>query len=132
MGSDLELRKMWTIGESWSSCCHPVPQSRRNTWTQLDKRAGTRVVYKGVDRRSEGAMNTDAIRRSELTALARDPLVRLVMASDGVTEAELVDVLRTAQRAVAARAVTSRACDAAPRRRRLRVVPTKARSCVLV
>ena len=40
--------------------------------------------------------------------LARDPLVRLVMASDGVTEDELVTVLQTAQRAVAARAVPPR------------------------
>ena len=77
-------------------------------------------------------MNTDTIRRSDLAALARDPLVRLVMASDGVTEAELVDVLRTAQRAVAARTVASRACDVAPRRRRLGLVPTRARSCVWV
>ncbi len=66
-------------------------------------------------------MNTDTIRRSDLAALARDPLVRLVMASDGVTEDELVAVLRRAQRAVASRAAT---CGVAPRRHRgsLRVV----------
>jgi hypothetical protein len=57
--------------------------------------------------------------------LARDPLVRLVMASDGVTEAAFVAVMETAQRAVDARAATGRHCDAAPRRpmRRLRAVP---------
>jgi hypothetical protein len=42
-------------------------------------------------------MTTDTIRRSDLAALARDPLVRLVMASDGVTEAQFVAVLRRAR-----------------------------------
>jgi hypothetical protein len=51
-------------------------------------------------------MTTDTIRRSDLAALARDPLVRLVMASDGVTEAQFVAVLRDAPRAGAARAAT--------------------------
>jgi hypothetical protein len=71
------------------------------------------------------AMNTDAIRRSDLAALARDPLVRLVMDSDGVTEAEFVAVLLNAQRAVQARTATGRHCEVAPRRRRgaLRAVP---------
>ncbi len=63
-------------------------------------------------------MNTDTIRRSDLAALARDPLVRLVMASDGVTEAEFVAVLRNAQRAVNARTVTGKQCCVAARRRR--------------
>jgi hypothetical protein len=62
-------------------------------------------------------MITDAIRRSDFADLARDPLVRLVMASDGVTEAEFVAVLQTAQRAVDARTATGRNCDVAARRR---------------
>jgi hypothetical protein len=70
------------------------------------------------------AMITDAMCRSDLADLARDPLVRLVMASDGVTEAAFVAVLRTAQRAVNARAATGRHCDAVARRRiGLRVAP---------
>jgi hypothetical protein len=74
-------------------------------------------------------MTTDTIRRSDLAALARDPLVRLVMASDGVTEAQFVAVLRDAQRAVAARAATADPCEAPPRRRgcNLRVVPARTR-----
>ncbi len=63
-------------------------------------------------------MDTDTDRRSNLAALARDPLTRLVMASDGVTEAEFVAVLRGAQRAVRSRTVAARACDVMPRRRR--------------
>jgi hypothetical protein len=70
-------------------------------------------------------MTTDTIRRSDLAALARDPLVRLVMASDGVTEAQFVAVLRDAQRAVAAHRRGLRS----PRRRgcNLRVVPARTR-----
>ncbi|MBS0559033.1 MAG: hypothetical protein JSR21_03160 [Proteobacteria bacterium] len=60
-------------------------------------------------------MLTDTDGLASFADLARDPLVRLVMASDGVTEDELVSVLQTAQRAVAAR-------TAAPRRGRT-VVP---------
>ena len=61
-------------------------------------------------------MSTEALRRSDFADLARDPLVRLVMASDGVTEAEFVALLRTAQRAVNARTATGRNCDLAARR----------------
>jgi hypothetical protein len=74
-------------------------------------------------------MDTEAIRRSDLAALARDPLVRLVMASDGVTEAELVAVLSRAQRAVVAHSVASR-CDAALRSRHLRLVPADMRRSI--
>jgi hypothetical protein len=35
-----------------------------------------------------------------LTEIVRDPLVRLVMASDGVSEHELISVMQRAQRAV--------------------------------
>jgi hypothetical protein len=70
-------------------------------------------------------MSTKAASGSEFIDLARDPLVRLVMASDGVTEADFVAVMRTAQRAVDARAATGRHCDAVARRptRHLRAVP---------
>ncbi len=70
-------------------------------------------------------MADDTVLRCDLAALARDPLVRLVMASDGVTEAEFVAVLRSAQIAVRSRTVTAQNCDVAPRRRRpgLRAVP---------
>jgi hypothetical protein len=97
----------------------------------LVKHTGTEAVYKGFDRRSEGAMADDTVRRSDLAALARDPLVRLVMASDGVSEAEFVAVLRSAQRAVQSRTVTAGNCDVVPRRRRpgLRAVPAYAGRC---
>ncbi len=36
-------------------------------------------------------------------AFVSDPLIRLVMASDGVTEAEMRDVLRTVRAAICAR-----------------------------
>jgi hypothetical protein len=70
-------------------------------------------------------MSVEAIRRSDFAELARDPLVRLVMDSDGVTEAEFVAVLQTARRAMDARTATGRYCDAAARRtgRRIRAVP---------
>jgi hypothetical protein len=70
-------------------------------------------------------MSTKAASGSDFIDLARDPLVRLVMASDGVTEADFVAVMETAQRAVDARAATGRHCDVAARRptRRLRAVP---------
>jgi len=76
-------------------------------------------------------MADDTVHRSDLAALARDPLVRLVMASDGVTEAEFVAVLRSAQIAVRLRTVAAQNCDVAPRRRRpgLRVVPAYAVRC---
>jgi hypothetical protein len=58
-------------------------------------------------------MNARKFIRPTLVDLARDPMVRLMMASDGVTEAELVGVLTRAQRAVArhagARLVPTRA-----------------------
>jgi hypothetical protein len=97
----------------------------------LVKHAGTDAVYKGVDRRSEGAMTDDTVHRSDLAALARDPLVRLVMASDGVTEAEFVAVLRSAQLAVQSRTATAQNCAVTPRRRgpSLRVVPAYAVRC---
>jgi hypothetical protein len=97
----------------------------------LVKHAGTDAVYQGVDRRSEGTMADDTVHRSDLAALARDPLVRLVMASDGVTEAEFVAVLRSAQLAVQSRMVTAGNCDVTPRRRRpgLRAVPAYAGRC---
>jgi len=53
-------------------------------------------------------MLTDTDGLSSFADLARDPLVMLVMASDGVTEDELVTVLQTAQRAVAARTAVPR------------------------
>jgi len=53
-------------------------------------------------------MYTDTDGLASFADLARDPLVRLVMASDGVTEAELVSVLQTAQRAVVARTAVGR------------------------
>jgi len=64
----------------------------------------------------------------DLAALARDPLVRLVMASDGVSEAEFVAVLRSAQRAMWTRGVTSGRDTRAARRGtgRAHVVPMKA------
>jgi len=70
-------------------------------------------------------MSTKAASGSDFIDLARDPLVRLVMASDGVTEAAFVAVMQTARRAMDARAATGRHCDAAPRRpaRHLRAVP---------
>ncbi len=52
----------------------------------------------------------------DIAALVRDPLTRLVMASDGVTEAAFVAVLHSAQRAVEARMAACRLCDPAPRR----------------
>ncbi len=69
-------------------------------------------------------MATEATNRPELLDLARDPLVRLVMASDGVTEAAFVAVMQTAQRAIDARSAIGRHRDTAARRpgRRLRVV----------
>jgi len=65
----------------------------------------------------------------DLAALARDPLVRLVMASDGVSEAEFVAVLRSAQRAMWARGVPSGRDTRAARRGtdRAHVIPMKAR-----
>ncbi len=68
-------------------------------------------------------MSTDATHRSDFADLARDPLTRLVMASDGVTEAAFVAVLATARQAVAARMATGARCAPVPRRvRGLRVV----------
>ncbi len=76
-------------------------------------------------------MSTDATHRCDFADLARDPLTRLVMASDGVTEAAFVAVLHSARQAVEARMATGARCQPVPRRqgRRLRVVPsTPARS----
>jgi hypothetical protein len=63
------------------------------------------------------AMTTEAICRPDFADLARDPLVRLVMASDGVTEAAFVAVLNTAKRAVDARTGIAQHAVAAARRR---------------
>jgi hypothetical protein len=70
-------------------------------------------------------MSTEAIRRFDFADLTRDPLVRLVMESDGVTEADLVALLTTAKRAVDARSVTGRPGDVPmhKRARRIRAVP---------
>ncbi len=74
-------------------------------------------------------MSTKAASGADFSDLARDPLVRLVMASDGVTEAAFVAVMRTAQRAIDARAAMGRHRDTAPRRptRHLRAVPASLR-----
>jgi hypothetical protein len=78
-----------------------------------------------MKRRNTTAMFTDATPRSDFADLARDPLTRLVMASDGVTEAAFVAVLDTARQAVAARMATAARREPVPRRARgLRVVPS--------
>jgi hypothetical protein len=75
-------------------------------------------------------MCTSTGRGSGFAELAHDPLVRLVMASDGVTEAEFVAVLQTAQRAVRARSAVVHGDAAARRPRRgLRAVPANACAC---
>jgi hypothetical protein len=61
-------------------------------------------------------MSPNPARRSDYADLARDPLVRLVMASDGVTEAQFVAVLQTAGRALAARAAFGQSRIPAARR----------------
>jgi hypothetical protein len=79
-------------------------------------------------------MSTDAMHRSDLADLARDPLTQLVMASDGVTEAAFVAVLHSARRAVQARMATCGLHAAAPRRsvRDLRVVSSSSARSVWV
>ena len=66
-------------------------------------------------------MTSEAICRPDFVELARDPLVRLVMASDGVTEAAFVAVLKTAKLAIDARTATGRHCGVTARRRAVRV-----------
>jgi hypothetical protein len=75
-------------------------------------------------------MSIQTVQGPGFADLARDPLVRLVMASDGVTEAEFVAVLQTAQRAVQARSAVVRGDAAARRPRRgLRAVPAHPCAC---
>jgi hypothetical protein len=62
------------------------------------------------------AMPDEAICRPELADLARDPLVRLVMAADGVTEAAFLAVLKTAKCAVDARMAIAQHAVVARRR----------------
>ena len=52
-----------------------------------------------------------------LTGLLRDPLIRLVMRSDGVTEQAMIDVIDQLRRSLAARAsrISSPTLTAAPK-----------------